>query len=511
MRKVYTHLHEEWRNSNPTVATWYQRLARRAKNTGDVFSSMLWKYWKESLSKRYASVEAWRNEVKSQVRNEDVQVSRKWVRDLEDYATATTLRQGSRNVLAQAVKSYLCEAMDLPKLRVNLESENMPEEHHYPVLTADEIKLLVDRASTRDKAIILTMVSGALGEGEFLRFAKEWNKYRHEISEKRVPLRIEMKRPKTNVRYWTLLFSDAVNALNSLLRERGREERVVIDLFVNQHGKPIDDSDIQESIRRIADATGVDPSKPGTRIYRVRPHAFRHYFKTTCTNAGVSDIVSKFLSGRGGKDIERVYDQFMETEKGQQRIIKEMEQAVPELNVVTRTGQPLLKDHLEEIRVKAMRETYKALLETGVLKPETLTEPVLQIVADKIGVKYEKLLFLADEDALVLPEETRTRLGLFDVIAGALDLSRETWRKYMHALKVVKPARSATSWENHEWYWLRAQIGSDEYMQALADGYEIVDKEDGGMRILRKPKLKIPSEAHEQWHLSGRQAKPAKA
>jgi len=510
MRKVYTHLLEEWRNSNPTVKTWYERKGRKAKNTGDVFSSMLWKYWKEFLSKRHPSIEAWRTEVKGQIKNDEVEISRKWVRDLEDYVTKTTLRQGSRNVLSQAVKSYLSEAMDLPKVRISLESEDMPEEHHYPVLTADEIKVLVDKASTRDKAIILTMVSGALGEGEFLRFSKEYTKYAHQILEKKIPIRIEMKRPKTNVRYWTLLFSDAVNALNSLIRERGRKG-AIDHLFVNQHGKPIDENDIQESIRRLADATGIDPSKPGTRMYRVRPHAFRHYFKTTCTNAGVSDIVSKFLSGRGGKDIERVYDQFMETEKGQQLILKEMEQAAPELNVVTRTGQPLLKDHLEEIRVNAMRDTYKALLETGILKPESLTEPVLKIVADKIGLKYDKLVFMADEDLSLLPPETRTRLGLFDVIAGVLDLSRETWRKYMDALKVVKPTNSSTPWENHEWYWLRAHVGSDEYMQALADGYEIVDKEDGGMRILRKTKPKISSEVSELEDLPRKHPNPAEA
>ena len=158
-----------------------------------------------------------------------------------------------------------------------------------------------------------------------------------------------------------------------------------------------------------------------------------------------------------------------------------------------------------------MRETYKALLETGVLKPESLTEPVLKIVADKIGLKYDKLVFMADEDLSLLPPETRTRLGLFDVIAGVLDLSRETWRKYMDALKVVKPTSSSTPWENHEWYWLRAHVGSDEYMQALSDGYEIVDKEDGGMRILRKAKPKIPSEAIELEDVSGRQHRPTKA
>src|SRR2546425_2278857 len=128
MRKVYTHLLEEWRNSNPTVKGWYERLSRKAKNTGDVFSSMLWKYWKEFLSKRYPSIVAWRTEVKGQIKNDDVEISRKWVRDLEDYVTSTNLRKGSRNVLAQSVKSYLRVVMDLPKVKIELESEDMPEE-----------------------------------------------------------------------------------------------------------------------------------------------------------------------------------------------------------------------------------------------------------------------------------------------------------------------------------------------------------------------------------------------
>ena len=103
MRKVYTHLLEEWRNSNPTVKTWYERKGRKAKNTGDVFSSMLWKYWKEFLSKRHPSIEAWRTEVKGQIKNDEVEISRKWVRDLEDYVTKTTLRQGSRNVPSRPI------------------------------------------------------------------------------------------------------------------------------------------------------------------------------------------------------------------------------------------------------------------------------------------------------------------------------------------------------------------------------------------------------------------------
>ena len=43
-------------------------------------------------------------------------------------------------------------------------------------------------------------------------------------------------------------------------------------------------------------------------------------------------------------------------------------------------------------------------------------------------------------------------------------------------------------WENDDWYWMRVEVGSDEYIQALADHFEVADRDDGKMRILRKPK-----------------------
>ncbi len=83
--------------------------------------------------------------------------------------------------------------------------------------------------------------------------------------------------------------------------------------------------------------------------------------------------------------------------------------------------------------------------------------------------------------------ETRLRLQLFDVVSNAIGLDPEVYNKYVEALKVMKPTTAKSAWENTDYYWMRVEVGSDEYMQALADHFEFVDKDDR-MRILRKPK-----------------------
>ena len=73
------------------------------------------------------------------------------------------------------------------------------------------------------------------------------------------------------------------------------------------------------------------------------------------------------------------------------------------------------------------------------------------------------------------------------MISTIVDLDTHVYHKYMDALKVMKPTAAKSAWENDDWYWMRVEVGSDEYMQALADHFEVVDKDDK-MRILRKPK-----------------------
>ena len=72
-------------------------------------------------------------------------------------------------------------------------------------------------------------------------------------------------------------------------------------------------------------------------------------------------------------------------------------------------------------------------------------------------------------------------------------MDTEVYHKYMEALKVMRPTTAKLAWENDDWYWMRVEVGSDEYMQALADHYQLVDGDVDKMRILRKPKQIQPS------------------
>src|SRR5947209_11803888 len=80
------------------------------------------------------------------------------------------------------------------------------------------------------------------------------------------------------------------------------------------------------------------------------------------------------------------------------------------------------------------------------LPPLTIWYPIVRThTRADVGISFEKLVFAADEDTLLLPEEVRMRLGYFDIIAGAIDLSSGTFYRYMGALKVVKPTKAKSA------------------------------------------------------------------
>src|SRR5207247_1017945 len=113
---------------------------------------------------------------------------------------------------------------------------------------------------------------------------------------------------------------------------------------------------------------------------------------------------------------------------------------------------------------------YKTLLEANLLKPESLSLEVLKAISQRLGISFEKLVF-GDLDQERLPEDVRLRLDYFECIGRTIDLSYETLGRYMEALRVQRPTNAMSAWENHEWLWLRVEIATDDYMQALADGF----------------------------------------
>jgi len=81
----------------------------------------------------------------------------------------------------------------------------------------------------------------------------------------------------------------------------------------------------------------------------------------------------------------------------------------------------------------------------------------------------------------------RLRRQLFEMVSTAVGLDTEVSQKYQEAIKVLRDNTAQSSWENHVSWYLRLEVGSNEYMQALADGFKSIDS-DGKMRIMEKPK-----------------------
>lgn len=203
-----------------------------------------------------------------------------------------------------------------------------------------------------------------------------------------------------------------------------------------------------------------------------------------------------------------------------------MEKCEPNFCFLTSKSTEELQSNMLEFKAKIAKDTYKTLIETGALKPETLTTPVLEVIAKKLGIKFETLVLggtmIAEDydtfhkfypgeyqELLKLPleerrkkfldlrpnpkaeAETRLRLQLFDMVSNAIGLDTQVYNKYYEAIKVLRENTAQSSWENHTDYYLRVEVASDAYMQALADGFKVVDS-DGKMRILQKPKSLPP-------------------
>jgi hypothetical protein len=199
-------------------------------------------------------------------------------------------------------------------------------------------------------------------------------------------------------------------------------------------------------------------------------------------------------------------------EKWCKKVETELAKMSEVLNLKTGISQKRFESREEELRAKIAKDTYKTLIETGALKPETLTTAVLEVICKKIGIKFATLVLEGTTTApdydifrssslspglnlwkgevrrkLIADVPMRLRLQLFEMVSSAVGLDTEVSKKYQEAIKVLRDNTTQSSWENHVSWYLRIEVGSDEYMQALADGFKTVDS-DGKMRIMEKPK-----------------------
>jgi hypothetical protein len=334
----------DWAKSDGNVGEWYEWLLdNRGPNTAKIYLSQLRTYFDAEIAKRFKTTAEWIAEVNGQLKTGDVKTVNKWGDEVSKWSHGSNFAENTRKVQFSAVRSFLGRNCPLPvyKFTYATKAQKIAEEkarQKLVVLSPAEVRGLVNEANSTYKAVMLVQVSAAFGVAEFIEFAKAWKEYEQQIREKSVPIKVAMVRPKTGVAYYSLLWDDAVDALHALLLERERQEgKTPEHLFVNKFGRPLEKSDIQVEVRRLADRLGLDPKVKGKLNYRIRPHEFRDFFRTQAKLANVDPDSAEFSLGH---TIDKLrYNRFHQDKEGEELLRRELLKARQRLNVLSnRTG-----------------------------------------------------------------------------------------------------------------------------------------------------------------------------
>jgi hypothetical protein len=153
---------------------------------------------------------------------------------------------------------------------------------------------------------------------------------------------------------------------------------------------------------------------------------------------GIRDIVSEYLLGHKVDPLE--YGKFHKTDPGKEMIQSEASKLRPALNIRTGKGQSQTEDDAE-----------------------------LELLG-----KYAKVF---------LPKAYNAFREKFPTISTARAL-----KELIQPSQPIAQLPLTKRWDNHEYSYVKAAVESDDYDQALADGYEDFQSNGSSLHVLRKKK-----------------------
>lgn len=255
--------------------------------------------------------------------DEHVPLHRKQVRnymiDFQAYLDQKDLKESTKKKQIEIITSFY-KSLDIRLPSITTNYDNTPDpENTSKMLLKPIIKVMMNNASTRDKAIMSFMALTGQAQMEvshltLTQLIKAYNtildtpifnvedifQYKEEILNEEC-VRLDMYRQKTNQYYWTYLPRECSQYIIAYLHERmhGTNDKLVIHdkdtpVFVTKKGTPFKQSSIGKMITHIGTRCGFDhPENFDPKMRNLlerregyhhvyKSHNFRKYFINTC-------------------------------------------------------------------------------------------------------------------------------------------------------------------------------------------------------------------------------------
>jgi hypothetical protein len=243
---------------------------------------------------------------------------------VEDYLEEAKLTVSQEKSTYVSIRSfYKHNKAALPPFNIRFRGKISKVSVPQQTISLEEVKQLLTNSNPREKGIFLSMLQSGMDRSTFCEVfnLQGWDQLAKQLGSEnpdnwdlsRVPVRIDLIRPKTQNKYYSFLSLDALKAIQSWLRVRqtltGKPMTVGEPLFLTSQRQKMKEDNVSGLFNRLAIASGLEIKrfgKPSEVRYRFHCHELRDTLKSTCTMAAVAGPVSEFILGH---DIDKLgYD-----------------------------------------------------------------------------------------------------------------------------------------------------------------------------------------------------------
>lgn len=350
------------------------------------------------------------------------------------------------------------------------------------VLSSQQVRTLVDNArNLRDKAMILTIFQSGMDISTVCSL--DYGQVEGALADGKVPLKVDLHRPKTGVDYYSFLGKDAIDAIRLYVRDmrsRGLAFKSSTPLFLKEREyskqERMTPNLFQVAMVDIAIRAGfLQKEDNATVINPAGTHALRKSFGSIMLNSGVPDTVVDFWLGHEVGSMALAYKrlQFEEVKKmyvGRETLLS------------LAGGQRLSEKDFEEV---AELKKWEGIVEFANMSsdfPASATEAA-SIVEEKLGRALQ-------------PGE---RIQLFRAIARRLSkgVSSEETPEVRDWISFIAEETGTDMESLHTWLTVKSHpneekadpkeiIGEEDLPKYLSDGWDIQLVLPSGKILVRK-------------------------